>query len=407
MIIRERLTPSQSRFLKSDAHFAALVGGIGLGKSTAMRYYLLKRAFSQHPSDRMLLATTTDQQLRDTILDPLFAFFDELGLYYSYNRNSKLLTLGPAKIICTSLDNPNPLRGIEVSTIIVDEAAFAKEEALDILLGRLRSKYRKDLQFRAITSPNGYNRFYQLFAGENRLPGVDLIQGRTRENIFLPRQYVEALYASYTPKQAAQELEGQFVSLTTGAMYYTFDMDKHVSNKAVYDPEYPIYIGMDFNVGLHCSILVQHIAGTLVVFDEICLPEVGTREAAQAIRDKYGLRTKYPITIMPDATGSRRQTSAENSDHEILRRYGFLVNTDRSNPRVEDRVNTVNLLFQNSEMIVSPKCSTLIRDLNLMTYSTKARDPLLSHASDALGYAAYKLKPLVAAQQPTHTIIFD
>jgi PBSX family phage terminase large subunit len=406
MEFSRRLLPHQLEFLSSNEQFVALVGGIGLGKSETLRYYLLKRAYETDPRDLILLAANTDAQLRNVVLNPLFAFLDDLNISYRMNRNTGILKIGPASILCASLENYNPLRGIEVSTVIIDEGAFSKGDALDIVLGRLRSKYTKDLHFRVFTSPNGYNEFYQLFAGERKLPNAKVISGKTKDNIFLPKAYVQSLYQSYTPKQIMQELEGRFVSLTSGAMYYPFDMDRHVVQNIRYHPDQPIYVGMDFNVGLHCSVLMQIINDRIHVFDEICLADTNTYDAAQKIKAKYG-RTSLPITICPDATGARRQTSAENSDHEILRRAGFLVHTDKSNPRVEDRINTVNLAFQNDQIVVSPTCHTLIKDLNLMTHTTKNKDPMLSHASDAFGYAVYKINPIVMRQKASSTIILD
>jgi hypothetical protein len=73
----------------------------------------------------------------------------------------------------------------------------------------------------------------------------------------------------------------------------------------------------------------------------------------------------------------------------------------KANPAVLDRIRKVNALLTNAMgevgLEVSSKCKELIKDFEEVMYKTgsgvidKLRDPLRTHASDALGYVIWEL----------------
>jgi hypothetical protein len=68
------------------------------------------------------------------------------------------------------------------------------------------------------------------------------------------------------------------------------------------------------------------------------------------------------------------------------------------NPHVTDRVNNVNRLLVKKRVIISPKCSKLINDMEKVSWKGSdldgTSDKLLTHISDALGYGLWKLFPI-------------
>jgi hypothetical protein len=98
------------------------------------------------------------------------------------------------------------------------------------------------------------------------------------------------------------------------------------------------------------------------------------------------------ITI--DASGKNRKTSGA-SDYQILMQAGFdksQIRFKSVNPRFRERQLLVNGKFDKDEIIISPKCKVLIKDLeqveqNKLTFEKiKDKDGKLTHASDTLDY---------------------
>ena len=108
---------------------------------------------------------------------------------------------------------------------------------------------------------------------------------------------------------------------------------------------------------------------------------------ALTIKDKYPNRTYF---CYPDATGSAKNSSAQFSDISILKRH-FQVKVRHITPRVVNRVNAMNKALSGN-MIIDPRCKTLINDLEKVTNKQGTREidksnKMLTHISDALGYA--------------------
>ena len=144
------------------------------------------------------------------------------------------------------------------------------------------------------------------------------------------------------------------------------------------------------------------------VFDEISLSYGGTGELmtqrmAKEIKYRYPNATKY--VVYPDPAGQQRRTSARFTDHDILRKEGFLVKVKRQAPRVIDRLNAVNNIFKST--IVDPKCKGLIRDFEQVCVKEGTRDidksnKKLTHLSDAFGYYIDFEHPITKPQTKTY-----
>jgi PBSX family phage terminase large subunit len=189
--------------------------------------------------------------------------------------------------------------------------------------------------------------------------------------------------------QRIRFLNGEFNDESDGQVYYSFRRDDHV--KDVKRIPGTIFIGLDFNVDPLCGVVLQMIDGKIQVFDELYLNNSDTYKACdELIRRGYkGAR------VIPDSTGRNRKTSGM-SDFDILKQAGFQIESTH-NPFVTDRINNVNRLFTNNQIIIDSKCKKLINDLEKVVWKDnkldQKTDKYLTHISDALGYACYKLKP--------------
>lgn len=388
------LLDHQADFLESEHKYTLLLGGIGAGKSFAGAVYTLM-ASQKYPKAMGAIFANTYKQLTNSTLKCLFDLMMDLGVSFSFNQNKGVLTIGNSKLYCLSLENYEMIRGIEIGYFWGDEISYSKEDAWTVLMGRLRDK-KGPLHARLTTTPKGFNWLYDWFEGENKTSEFRTINSATRDNPHLPQSYVDSLFEQFDAKLIEQELEGRFVNIYQGRVYYAFERKNNISVQPLsFIKDQPIIVGTDFNVSPMSGVIAQVINDTIYIIDEIRIESSNTNELAEHIKSKYGTGHK----IIPDSTGSARKTSSNGlSDHMILRNAGFTI-PNVFNPHRIDRYNCVNSLLEKKRIIIDSKCKSLINDLEKVGYKDGTnlpctKDKSLTHASDSLGYLCWHLYPL-------------
>lgn len=202
--------PKQRRFLESPALLRAFVGGIGSGKSHVGALDVIRRA---KPGRLYLVTAPTYPMLADASFRSVANLARELELV----NEAEVRTSAPpsiklrtgAEIIFRSTDNPEMLRGPNLSGVWMDEASLSKREAFDILIGRLREGGELGWLTATFTPKGRAHWTYKVFGVND--PDAELIHATSTENPFLPKGFVEKVRKKYTNKQASQELEGLFL----------------------------------------------------------------------------------------------------------------------------------------------------------------------------------------------------
>ncbi len=372
--------------------FPTLVGGIGSGKTFTGAWWSVIMA-DINPISNGFIGANSYKQLEEVTLNSLFQIMDAHNIPYHYKQHKSLLWVKDKKYICRTMDNPDALRGFEASDFWCDEVRDTKEEAMKVLLGRLRDK-RGNAKIRGLmtTSPVGYNWLYDWLVLNPR-KGFKWIRAKTKDNHHLPDTYIPMLTASYDAKMLKQELEGEFLNILADAVYYGFSRARNVREFELF-PNIPLRIGMDFNVNPMTAIVYQVVNECIYVWDEFYLKNSNTIKMANAITDKYGSGWE----IIPDSTGRALKSSSGNkfdtaskSDHEILEDAGFII-PSVANPAVRDRVNCVNGLCEKARIIIHPRCVKLTTDLEQVSHGKN--DPMLTHISDAFGYPCWHHFPI-------------
>ena len=384
--------------LQQPYKFTLLLGGIGSGKSWCGAHWCLKKV-NDSPRSLGFIGANSYSQLHQSTLATVFTELTHLGVSFSYNQNKNILTIQNKRFLCKSLDNYDMLRGIEIGEFWLDEARDAKEEAWQVILGRLRDKKGK-LDGLVTTTPKGFNWLHEYFNdnGEKHTDKFGIVRAKSLDNTFLPEGYLDTLYEQYDSELVKQELEGEFVNIAAGRVYYSFTRENNIYEFEKKDS--PIYIGMDFNINPMCAVCCQLTENSIYVFDEIYQKNSNTYNVAETIKDRYGTDN---IKIVPDSTGKALKTSSKKSDHQILRDIiGNDVVVYNVNPFREDRFNCVNGLLDKKRIIIHPKCKMLIKDLEQYNYEDD--NPMLSHISDALGYLAWKYFPLKRPRRKSRII---
>jgi len=379
------LSKAQIEFLYSEDQYTLFAGGLGSGKTYAGAVWAVLMAI-ENPDTVGIITANSYSQLKKATLAKFFEICDSLGLRYVYKQQDGVILLGKSTIYTISMEKYDLLRGIEAGWAWSDECAFYKEEAFNVLIGRIRDP-RGTCQWKGTTTPNGLNWVYEMFV-ENPKPGTHVVRARTKENVAnLGANYLKTLMSQYDSKLAQQELDGQFVNLNSGSVYHAFDRFKH-TRKFEENFNVPLFVGLDFNVNPLCGVYVYIVKGVIYVVDELYLEHSNTAEASKEILKRFPFRE---IKVVADQSGATRSTKASVTDHEILRRRGLDV-LKFSNPEIRDRYNNINRLLEHGKLVISPRCKKLIADLEKLTFDNK--DPMLSHISDALGYACWHLDPL-------------
>lgn len=399
------LLKTQHDFITTDSKYTLMLGGIGSAKTFAGAHFAIRMAI-EYPDAKGMIVANTYTQLINATVETLTQELDKLNIKYQkiLGGSTKYIKIGETRILLYSLDAYQNIRGPEVGWIWADECAFAKREAFDVVIGRLRDK-RGPLLFRGTTSPNGFNWCYDIFGnfgGERASETYKLIKARTRDNLFLPDGYYETLlelYGGIENPLAKQELEGEFVNLQAGAIYWGFDRDRNVAECKPHESRL-IYLGQDFNVDPMCGVAVEYANNTFYVYRENVLHDSNTYELAEFLPQYF---PRHRTKIIPDSTGNSRKTSSTKTDLQILREAGYTVDYTH-NPLIRDRQNNLNMLMKQGRVKIDPSCKNLIKELETLSHRDKEGD--VSHVAVALGYVTWKLRPLSKPQSPNRTINF-
>ena len=311
-------------------------------------------------------------------------------------------------VICRSMDNPASIVGFKISRALVDEIDVLKtrkaEEAWRKIIARMRLVIDGVVNSIGVTTtPEGFKWVYNTFAKEPT-ESYSMVQASTYENeAYLPPDYIETLRESYPSELISAYLEGQFVNLTSGTVYKSYDRVKHRSRETIKKGE-PLFCGMDFNIG--------KMAVTIYVMRDKAFHAVAqikdgynTPVVAQMLKDRY---PENKIIIYPDSSGKNRTRmgGAAESDIAILQshEYKFECRFKSTNPAVKDRINATNGAFEHGKLFVNDEaCPDVAACFEQQTYDTNGEPDKQSgndHQNDASTYPiAYEMpikKPIAA-----------
>lgn len=214
---RLRLYPQQGAFLRSPKVYRAFVGGISTGKSWVGAYDLIRRA--KRGRTYMVIGPTYTS-LRDSSLKSFLALARDLGAIDP--RHLKLAAPPELRLNCgatvlfRSADNPELLRGPNLSGVWLDEASLMPKLAYEVGIGRLRECGEQGWLSATFTPKGPSHWTYETFTAKSR--DVELVRARTADNPFNPRGYAATLRRNYTEAFARQELDGEFVAVA-GALF--------------------------------------------------------------------------------------------------------------------------------------------------------------------------------------------
>lgn len=393
----------------SQAKHPAFVAGFGAGKSEVMACAAIGDA--SHSADALIGMYAPTYDLVRLITAPrICAKLEEHGVPHKWNKQENIVYTSYPRFgdfVMRTMDNPERIVGYETYRAHVDELDTMKAEAAKRAWNQIVARNRQRPsgirapfnRVSAYTTPEGFRFTYDRWK-RSPAPGYEIIQAPTYSNPYLPDDYIDNLRASYPPELIEAYIEGRFVNLTAGTVYSHYSRTDHRSTEAI-QPNEPLHIGQDFNVGKMASAVCVQRGDNFHAVEELS----GLQDTPHLVRVLAERYEGHRITVYPDASGGSRKTvNASESDIAIIRRSGFKVMAPSKNPPVKDRILSVNTGFQKGRLYVNDaKCPELAEALEQLPYD-KNGEPDKStghdHHPDAFGYMVHQRMPVI---KPVHT----
>lgn len=401
------LNVPQATFLQLPQKFRAYVGGFGSGKTWAGSSGMCA-GFWANPKVNQAYYAPTYPHIRDIFFPTIEEVAHGLSLRVEIMESNKEVHFYSGAqyrgtTICRSMERPQTIIGYKVGHSLVDELDTLEskkaKEAWRKIIARMRWPDARN-GVDVTTTPEGFRETHRLFVSEvSEKPALassyGLVQASTRTNARnLPGDYIQSLLDTYPSEQIDAYIDGRFCNLTTGTVYRCYNRERNNSSETIVEKE-PLFIGMDFNIGrMAATIYVQRESGWHAVAELKDL--LDTPKMAETITEKWPY---HRIVVYPDASGANGSTkNASESDISILKQHGFEVKVNLTNPRVRDRVLSVNKQFENGRLWVNSRtCPTVAACFEKQAYDANGEPDKKSgfdHQNDASGYPIAKEFPI-------------
>lgn len=373
------LLPKQDDFLFSQAKYPAFISGLGAGKTYAGS---LKAVIKMEEGEDGVIVAPTYPMLRDVTQKTFLSILDAANYKYEYYKTDGILERKGATVMFRSSDNPDRLRGPNLNWAYLDEAAQMRESMWNVILGRLRVGHKP--QAWITTTPAGYNWVYRRWV-EKGDPAYQIIHASTRENTYLPSEYVADLESNYVGEFAKQEIEGDFVAFE-GLVYPDFSRNLHLLKSFAIPESWPRYRALDYGYTnpFVCLWAALDEDKRIYIYAEHYQPKTLLKDHASMIKAR---------------TGHVQWTVADwdAQDNAEMGALGIPTNRARKEVLVGIRKVMARLVKQSDgkpRLFISSDCPNLIREFGLYRWNeTKEgrndkEEPVKEndHAMDALRY---------------------
>ena len=390
----------QAEFLQLNTKYRAFVAGFGSGKTWVGCMATCKHAQEFPRVDQGYFAPTYGH-IRDIFFPTIDEVGHDFGLKLKYRTGDKEVDLLRGRkrlstVLCRSMDHPESIIGFklghamvdELDTMTVDKARHAWRK----IVARMRWAGVKN-GVDVTTTPEGFRFVYQQWVAEiAKRPELAALYGMVRASTYdneanLPDDYIDSLLDTYPPELIDAYLNGRFVNLTAGTVYYAYKRALSRSLASV-EPGELLRIGMDFNVGKMSAVVYVIRNGTEWHAVDEFVDLYDTPAMIDAIKARY---PRHSVRVYPDASGkNRKTTNASISDISLLESAGFIVYAHAANPAVKDRILATNVAFSKGKLYINDyKCPEFARCVEQLPYDKNGapdKTTGLDHMTDAGTY---------------------
>lgn len=378
-VVEVEFTPHAGQWdvINSDARFRVVACGRRWGKTMLSGALILQHATENARSLCMWVApvySQTDIAFRMLVdhLPPDVAVV---------NRSEKSITLNNgSRILCKSADQPQNLRGFGVDFMVVDEAAFVKEDAWT---GALRPTL-SDTDGRAllISTFNGMNWFYKAFDMGRSTGNPEWASWRytTLDNPYIKPSEVDEAKRSLPEAVFAQEFLASPISMQ-GAVFPGNKVEDAIQRgvHAHTVPGLSTYAGLDWGYAAATAFEVcqEDVEGRIHWFDERTWVATQLDTRVDAVVE---LARKYRIeAIYADAAGASENAKllaalqeARLSTHLVRVPFGKRLN--RGETAKDAGIKARRWYLENDLESLGPEVMELIRTTRGYHYKENSED---------------------------------
>lgn len=376
------LTPAQANIAKDTHRFRIVNCGRRFGK-TSLAVEEMKGKLVARESKVAYIAPTY-QQARDVCWEMLKKELHGIALQINESRlEIRTRNLAKTESICVlrGWESIETLRGQAFDFLVLDEVAMYRNFWVgwqEVLVPTLTDR-RGEVLF--ISTPKGYNFFYDLFNLQETNKDYKSFQFTTYDNPHIPVEEIESLRKSMTDDRFAQEYLASFRKVH-GLVYKEFNRDLHVTTE---EPHITIerILGVDFGYTNPTAMLliVKDNDNNYWIREEYYKTGKTNAEIIEAVK------TYKPHVVYPDP--------AEPDRIEEMKRVG--LNIREVSKDIPAGINKVRELFKANRIKIHPSCVNLISELESYVYPDKKPErnepevPVkeFDHALDCLRYSLY------------------
>ena len=365
-MLKVKLHSGQTEVVNDPHRFKVVCAGRRWGKSLVSRMALLK--WASEKEGLYWIVSPTFQQGKD--IHWFQGFRLEIPKLYIKRVNEADLTLdlsNGSRIQLKSAENPDRLKGVKLNGLIVDEIATMRDwdwvwqEALRPTL----TDFSAPAMF--ISSPKGYNHFYELFLKENQDPQFKSFKFTSYDNPFIPTEELDSARLTLTEDYFAQEYLAEFKTYT-GLVYKCFSRLMHVKELPDFKPIYYIR-GLDkgFRNPTACALIAVDKDDVWYMIDEVYETGLTNPPLAELLKQQRGeLQLEYST-----------MDSAHASDIQDLQDLGedFLPvrkqSGEKSESYVRYKIQKLTERIKSGKFIVDPSCEHIVAEFERYRWKEK------------------------------------
>lgn len=422
-----RLLPHQAELLQApfvflEINFFFLIAGYASGKTSALvkaiehtvKLLLGKKDLEAH-NPKVLVASKNLTFMKKTLTGLLEQDLKETNSEYSYDKAHNIITIGNVELLLIPDEDESSIYGFSCCCAYVDELDELDTQTAMAVVKSINDRCRQQIEgFRTpfmcyTTSSQGLKGTYQTVMHFQRSGiGYVLMRARTKDNIYLPKDYVENMYSIYNEKEVACLLEGQFVSIDSGLVFPDYQPDVNKLDVDLYDyvrdNSLPVYIGQDFNGFGNNAVAFAIISGAIIAIKDYEFPDI--RRAPEVFR--YDFPTSEILWI-PDMTYKEHFVEFKKE----LRVFNIKIAYRSCNPLVGDRNFACNKLFVAQRLFICPMCKGMENTLMTWQKDPKTGQPSKGgkgapdHKGDCMGYVVHYLLSWKRELKPLYRVTLE
>lgn len=253
------------------------VAGYASGKTSALVYCILyackmlqgKKDAEGHNA-RIILGSKNLTFMMKTSVSNLEQTLRSTNTEYKFDKKNNIITVGTVEIYLIPLENPESIYGWSVTQAYLDELSELPPDICMEAIKSINDRVRQQIEgmrtpfIVSVSSAQGLDGQYMAMEHFKRNGmGYFKVRGETRDNVFLPKSYVENLYKIYNEKERKVYLEGHFMSVNSSLVFSDYDPACNKLEVDLYDcleENDTVYIGQDFNC-IEGNVFIDTIKG--------------------------------------------------------------------------------------------------------------------------------------------------